>query len=585
MTTLHAHTPSFQLYKRLLRMYVGRYTHALIIGGICMLLVAASTASLAYLTKHVLDDIFIEKNTQMLSWIPLVIITVSIINAVSDYGQSVALKYVGQRVVSDMQGDLFAHLIRADISLFHDQASGRLISRLTNDILLIRYSVSQVLTAAIKEAFTMVFLVGVMFTQSISMSLLMTVIVVFGLLPLGRLGRRMRRVADQVQTRMGDFSAQLDDTFHGVRVVKAYHREEFEIERTRGITRQLFKLYYRAARIQSFASPLMGMMGGIAVGALIWYAGAQVIDGRMTTGAFFSFLTASMLAYRPVRVLGGINTQLQEGMAAAARFFDVMDTHPTILDAPDAKPIVVTKGEVVFDHVTFHYHEGSGGVKDLSFTVPSGKTVALVGSSGSGKTTIMNLLLRFYDVQAGHITIDGQSLRGVTLASLRNALGFVSQDIVLFNDSVRANIAYGRLDASEEEIVNAAKKAHAHEFIVNLPQGYDTQIGPHGVKLSGGQRQRLSIARAILKDAPILLLDEATSALDNTSERIVQEALNELMKDRTTLVIAHRLTTIQDADIILVLDHGRIIAQGTHQQLLAQCAAYRTMHQTYQQAG
>jgi subfamily B ATP-binding cassette protein MsbA len=292
-----------------------------------------------------------------------------------------------------------------------------------------------------------------------------------------------------------------------------------------------------------------------------------------------------MLAFRPLKIVAGLNTQLQEGMAAASRFFSVLDTPPEVQDAPNAQTLSAGRGEIRFDGVTFYYSFGSGGVEKLSFTVPAGKTVALVGASGSGKTTIMNLLLRFYDVQDGAITIDGMDIRQATIASLRQSFALVSQDIVLFNDTVRTNIAYGRLDATEEEIVAAAKQAYAHEFIESLPDGYNTQIGPAGVKLSGGQRQRLSIARAILKNAPILLLDEATSALDTASERAVQEALERLMKGRTTLVIAHRLSTIRDADTILVLESGRIRDQGTHEQLLDGSTIYRDMHHLLKPSG
>ncbi len=572
-------SPSFQLYKRLLRTYVSRYKHVLALGCICMLVGATTTASQAYMVKPLLDRIFIEHNAFYLMWLPIAVIAIYIIDSVADYSQSIALKYVGQRVVSDMQGDLFTHLMHSDISLFHDQTTGRLISRLTNDIMLMRQSVSQVITNIIKEGTTLVFLIVLMFTQSFSMSLIGFGVLVFAVLPIVRLGKRMRKVADATQSQLADFTSQLDDTFQGIRVVKAYGREDFESARARKTIRELFKLYYRAARTQSLSSPMMNMLSGFAIAGIIWYGGFKVLHNETTPGAFFSFMTSMIMVYRPVKAVAGLNTQLQEGMAAAARFFNVMDTKPSIADTADANPLTVSKGELEFKNVTFHYHYGSGGVEHLSFTVPAGKTVALVGSSGSGKSTIMNLLLRFYDIQAGSITVDGQSVSDVTLASLRGNLALVSQDIVLFNDTVRTNIAYGKLDASDADIIEAAKKAHAHEFILALPQGYDTPIGPHGVKLSGGQRQRLSIARAVLKNAPILLLDEATSALDNASERSVQEALTELMRGRTTLVIAHRLSTIVDADTILVLDGGRIIGQGTHSELLASNAAYRHMQQ------
>lgn len=572
-------TTSAALYKRLIRTYVWQYRRVLLLGVIGMMMVAGATSTQAYLMKPVLDDIFVRKDKIFLFWLPIILIATAVIHAIGDYSQSLCLKYVGQRVVSDMQVDLFSHLMRSDIALFHDQSSGRLISRLTGDITLMRQSVSHVLTGAIKESLTMIFLVGVMFYQSITMSLVAFGILIFAILPIARLGRRMNKVAYETQAEMANFTAQLDDTFQGVRAVKAYGREAFEIERTRSTIRTLFKLYYKASRIQSAAGPMMGMLGGVAIAAIIWYGGFRVVHGETSPGGFFSFITAMIMAYRPVKVLASLNTQMQEGMAAAGRFFSVIDTAPTIADGPHAKPLIVEGGTVAFEQVGFRYQADGGGVEALSFTVPAGKTVALVGSSGSGKSTIMNLLLRFYEIQSGRITIDGQSIHDVTLASLRSAFALVSQDVVMFNDTVRANIAYGRLDATDEEIISAAKKAHAHEFILALPNGYDTEIGPHGVKVSGGQRQRISIARAILKNAPILLLDEATSALDNASERAVQDALAELMVGRTTLVIAHRLTTIQDADSILVLDHGRIVASGTHAELLTHSDAYRHMQQ------
>lgn len=411
------------------------------------------------------------------------------------------------------------------------------------------------------------------------MSLLAIFILVFVVMPVTKLGKRMRRIADATQSQLADFTAQLDDIFQGVRAVKSYGREDYEVERTRITIRQLFKLYYRASRVQSLSSPIVAFVGTLAMAAVLAFSGYNAVHHGMTAGEFTSFIASMVMVYRPVRTLASLNTQLQEGMAAAGRFFNVIDSKPSIVDAPDAKELAVSRGVIEFRDATFYYPTSSGGVERVSFTVPAGQTVALVGASGSGKTTLMNLLLRFYELQGGHITIDGVDIRDVTLTSLRKAFALVSQDIVLFNDTVRSNIAYGKLDATEDEIIAAAKKAHAHEFISQLPMGYDTQIGPSGVKLSGGQRQRLSIARAVLKNAPILLLDEATSALDNTSERAVQEALTELMQGRTTLVIAHRLSTIADADKILVLAGGHIEGTGTHAELLASNETYRTMHQ------
>lgn len=569
---------SAQLYRRLIRTYVLRYKPVLALGALGMVIVALTTAGNAYLIKPVIDGIFVARDHTMLILMPLGIIGMAILNAVGDFGQSLSLKYIGQRVVSDMQLDLFSHLLNADIALFNDQSSGRLISRLTNDIMLMRQSVSQVFTGMIKESLTMIFLVGVMLYQSWQMSLVTAFIILFAVLPIYRLGRRMRKIADATQSQLADFTSQLDATFQGVRVVKAYGAEAHEIERARLTIRQLFKLYYRAARVQSAASPIVYVVSMCAIAVIIWYAGFNVHEGTSAGSDLASFIGAMLLAYRPFRAVAGLTTQVSEGMAAAKRFFTVLDQPATIRDASDAKPLVVTKGEITFDHVSFTYGGGHGGVTDVHFCVPQNSTVALVGPSGAGKTTLMNLLLRFYDVSQGRILIDAQDTRGVTLASLRRAFALVSQDIVLFDDTVAANIGYGNPGATRDAIVAAAHKANAHEFIQQLPQGYDTPIGPHGVKLSGGQRQRISIARAILKNAPILLLDEATSALDTASERAVQQALHALMQGRTTLVIAHRLSTIQHADCILVLDQGRIVDAGTHAELLQHSAAYQRLH-------
>jgi subfamily B ATP-binding cassette protein MsbA len=514
----------------------------------------------------------------MLVVIPIAVFIIGIVSAVANYGQVVIMRNVGQRIIADMQIDLFGHLMRSDLAMFHDQASGRLISRFTNDIMLMRNAVSTVLTGIAKDFFTMVFLITLMFYQSWPLACIAFFVFPVAVLPVIRLGRRMRKISNSTQQQLGAFSAQLDETFQGVRMVKAYGREEHEVSRARFSIENLYTLYFKSSRVQALASPIMELLTSIAIGAVIWYGGEQVFAGKTTTGAFFSFVTAMIMSYAPAKTLATLNNSLQEGMAAASRLFAVLDTEPVIRDAPDAKPLAIGKGAIRFEHASFHYGPGAGGINDITLDVPAGKTVALVGASGSGKSTMVNLLLRFYDVESGRITVDGQDLRDVTQSSLRGAMSLVSQEIVLFDDTVRANIAYGRMDSSEEEIANAARMAAADSFIRELPQGYDTMIGPHGVKLSGGQRQRLAIARAMLKNAPILLLDEATSSLDNTSERLVQQALEKLMQGRTTLVVAHRLTTIRGADIIYVLDRGRIIESGTHETLMKGSGAYYNLY-------
>lgn len=577
--------------KRLARGYVLRYRPYLVGAVVCMVLAAGMTAANAYMIQPVLDKIFVEKDTDMLMLVPGAILVIGLVAGIADYGQSIFMRYVGQKVVADMQCDLFSHLMHADLSTFHDQASGRLVSRFTNDIQLLRNTSSNVLVGFAKELLTLLFLLGVMIYQSWQLSMIAFFVLIFAVFPIIRFGKRMRKVADSTQHSLGDFTQALDETFQSVRVVKAYGREDFETSRVRDQVRKLLKLYMRAAKISSAVGPIMELLGSAAIATIIWYGGQQVLKGDTTPGGFFSFITAMIMAYRPVKVVASLNTQMQEGIAAAARFFAVMDQKPKIHDRDGAAALAFDHGRIVFDDVTFHYEgtetsERPAGVSHLSFAIPAGATVALVGPSGGGKSTIMNLLLRFYEPQSGRILIDGQDIGGVTLQSLRSLTALVSQEVVLFDDTVRANLAYGRLDASNDEIIAAAKQASAHEFITGLPQGYDTIIGPGGVKLSGGQRQRLSIARAILKDAPILLLDEATSALDNESERAVQRALSLLMKGRTTLVIAHRLSTIRHAGTILVLEHGRLVEQGTHDELLGKEGIYHRLHNLQsQQAG
>ncbi|HEU5046326.1 MAG TPA: ABC transporter ATP-binding protein [Rickettsiales bacterium] len=566
------------LLKRLVRQYIAGHRTFIIIAIICMLVVAGTNATNAYLMKPMLDDLFIKKDERMLLYIPIAVFLVGVINAMATYGQTLIMRNVGQRIISDMQIDLFAHLMKADLAVFHDQASGRLISRFTNDIMLMRNAVSTVLTGIARDFFSMLFLIGLMFYQDFQLALIAFVAFPIAILPIIRLGRRMRKLSDSTQQQLGHFAAQLDETFQGVRMVKAYGREDYEISRANAIIENLYSLYFRSSRVQALASPIMGMLTSVTMAFVIWYGGYNVLHGTTTPGTFSLFITAMLMAYKPAKTLATLNNSLQEGMAAADRLFAVLDMKPHISDAPEAEMLKVSGGAIRFENASFNYSPEVCAINDITLDVPSGKTVALVGASGSGKSTMINLLLRFYDLNRGMITVDNQDIRDVTLSSLRNAMSLVSQEIVLFDATVRANIAYGRLDASDDEIVQAAKMAAADDFIRELPQGYDTMIGPHGVKLSGGQRQRLAIARAMVKNAPILLLDEATSALDNTSERIVQEALEKLMHNRTTLVVAHRLSTIRNADIIYVLDQGRITESGSHDELMKMNGFYYNLY-------
>jgi subfamily B ATP-binding cassette protein MsbA len=570
---------TFALLRRLTGVFLRPYLGQIALALFAMLLVAATTAANAWLMQPVLDDIFIGQNGSMLWAVALGVLALAIIKGFATYLQAVLMTLVGQNVIADVQKSLFARLMRADLAFFHANPTGSLISRFTNDANMLRGAAANVLAGFGKDALTVVFLVILMFRQDWVLACASFVVFPLAFRPLISMGRRMRRVSANTQAELGQFTTLLDQTFQGARHVKAYGMEKYEEGRAGLLIERVVKLINRATRIRSAASPLMETLGGVAVAIVILYGGHQVIEGVRTPGTFFSFVTALLLAYQPMKNLAGLNANLQEGLAAAQRVFSILDIEPTIQDAPGAKPLVIRGGEIRFTGVRFAYDGGGQpALAGIDLTVPAGKTVALVGASGTGKSTILNLIPRFYDVSAGQIAIDGQDLRGVTLGSLRAAIALVSQEISLFDDTVRANIAYGRFGATEDDIVTAAKAAAADDFIRALPNGYDTLVGEHGVKLSGGQRQRLSIARAMLKNAPILLLDEATSALDTESERLVQGALRQLMRGRTTLVIAHRLSTIVDADIICVVDRGRIVETGSHAELLARGGIYARLY-------
>jgi len=526
----------------------------------------------------VLDRIFVAREGSLLLLIAGVALALALVKGLADYGEAVLMTRVGQRVIADVQIALFARLMRADLAYFHANPTGTLISRFTSDAALLRGAAANVLAGIGKEAVTVVFLVGVMFYQDWLLALVSFFVFPLAIHPIVGIGRRIRRVTANTQAEIGQFTTLLNQTFQGARHVKAYGMEQYEERRAGGLIERLFALIDRGARTRSRASPMMETLGGTAIAIVILYGGHQVISGARTPGALFSFITALLLAYQPLKSLANLNASLQEGLAAAQRIFEVVDVEPTIRDRPGARPLRISGGEIRFDNVSFGYVPGAVAIDGISLTIPAGRTVALVGPSGAGKSTILNLIPRFFDVETGSIAIDGQDVRLVTLASLRGAIALVAQEVSLFDDTVRANIAYGRFGASMQEIEVAAQAAAADAFIRELPQGYDTLVGEHGIRLSGGQRQRIAIARAMLKNAPILLLDEATSALDSESERQVQTALRTLIRGRTTLVIAHRMSTVHLADLIYVIDRGVVVESGRHQELLSRNGLYARLY-------
>jgi ATP-binding cassette, subfamily B, bacterial MsbA len=569
---------SAALVWRLARDFMRPHGKRVVLAFLLMGLAAGSTAGRAWLMQPVLDRIFVAHEGSLLLIIAGAALALALAKGLADYGATVLMNRIGQRVIADVQIALFARLMRADLAYFHANPTGTLISRFTSDAMLLRNAAASVIAGIGKDAVTVVFLIGVMFYQDWLLALVSFFVFPLAIRPIVGIGRRIRRVAANTQAEIGQFTTLLSQTFQGARHVKAYGMEEYEERRAVGLIERIFMLIDRNTRTRSRASPMMETLGGVAIAVVILYGGHQVISGARTPGALFSFITALLLAYQPLKSLANLNASLQEGLAAAQRIFEVLDREPMIRDIPGARPLHIAGGEIRFDDVCFGYVPGILAVDRTSLTIPAGHTVALVGPSGAGKSTMLNLIPRFFDVVAGSISIDRQDVRSVTLASLRGAIALVAQEVSLFDDTVRANIAYGRFGASAAEIEEAARAAAADAFIRELPCGYDTLVGEHGVRLSGGQRQRIAIARAMLKNAPILLLDEATAALDSEAERQVQTALNTLILGRTTLVIAHRLSTIQRADLICVMNRGQIVETGRHGELLAQGGLYARLH-------
>jgi len=564
------------IYFRILR-FIKPYWPRLLSAMVCMLVVSAITAAFALLTKNVLDDIFIDKDKFMLTVIPLAVMGLGIIKGLFTFGEGYLMNYVGQRVVANLREQLYNHLQTLSLSFFDRTPTGVLMARITNDVNSIQGAVSNAVTGMIKDVFTAVGLVGVVFYRDWLLALVAILVFPLAAYPFVQFSRTLRKISKRTLETMAYISTFLQETIVGHRIVKAFNMEKYENRRFNVANERYFKYLMKRVKIRALSNPIMEWLAYVGIGAFIWVGGYRVIGGAMTVGDFFSFMTAMALLYDPMRGISKVNLVIQEGVVAARRVFEILDLKPEVTDAPNAQVLPPFSGEIEYRDISFRYADEMV-LKDINFTVKRGEKVALVGSSGAGKTTLVNLLPRFYDVTEGTILIDGMDIRHVTLQSLRHQIGVVSQQTLLFNDTVRNNIAYGRPDISEADVIRAGKMADAHDFILGLPQGYDTVIGEQGVILSGGQRQRISIARALLKNAPILILDEATSSLDTESEREVQAALDRLMEKRTVLVIAHRLSTVRNVDRILVLSAGRIIEEGVHRKLMALGGEYKKLY-------
>lgn len=544
------------------------YWKRLAISMLAMAGVGLMTGASAMIVKNILDDIFINKDEFMIRLVPLAVVIIFAIKGIFFYIQGYLMAYVGQRTVKDMRDELYSNIQKQSLSFFAKNPTGTLMSRITYDVNLVSTAVSEAFSNLLRESFSMIALIGVVFYRDWQLALIAVIVYPAAIYPIIRMGKKMRKVGTESQETMGYINAFLHETIAGARIVKAFGMEKYETERFSAANGTFFGLVMKTQRVKVLSRPVMEILSAGGIAAIIGYGGSKVMKGTLTTGEFFSFMTALLMLYRPVKQLSAVNNIIQEGLAAATRIFRIVDTQPDIENRENAVEVNNFTDKIVFEKVSFAYGGNNEVLRNVSFTVKQGERVALVGSSGAGKSTLINLIPRFYDVSAGSISIDNLDIRDIKVQSLRSIIGIVTQETILFNDTVRNNIAYGKEETSEAEIIDAAKAAFAHDFITELPMGYDTVIGEQGTRLSGGQRQRIAIARAILKNAPILILDEATSALDTESERLVQEALDNLMKDRTSFVIAHRLSTIRDADRIIVLSKGKIIEEGPHRELI-----------------
>ena len=566
------------IYGRLLKEYVAPYKGRVILAMVFMIVSAATAAATAFVMKPIVDEVFFEQNPIYIYYTTAAVVVIFALRGFSAYGQTVLMDWVGTRVVSDIQLALFKKIVSADLAWFHSNPTGNLISRFVFETNQLKTAATQTLVALTKDSLTAVFLIASLFYYDWRMALVILVALPPGALAIRQLVKRSRKAFHKVMEQTADFSIFLDEHFQGIRVVKAYGREKEAGQRGSEVIDERFKYQFKALRIQASSSPIVETLSGLIIAGVIFYGASNVIEGHTTPGTFFAFITAVMLTYQPVKSVAKIFPQMQNGMVAAHRIFDLLDIIYKVVDKPEAVPLEYHNGNIEFEAVSFSYNENEPVLKNISLQLNAGKRIALVGPSGGGKSTILNLIPRFYDVNDGRILLDGQDIRDVTMASVRDKIALVSQDVFLFDASIKANIAYGRDDVTDEEILAAARSAAVHDFVSSLPDGYETLVGSDGVRLSGGQKQRIAIARAMLKDAPILLLDEATSALDTDSERKIQIALKALMKGRTSLVIAHRLSTILDADVINVIVAGEVVESGTHDELLMRGGVYADLY-------
>jgi ATP-binding cassette, subfamily B, bacterial MsbA len=557
-----------------LKPYVWPY---FVLAMLCMVAFGATDGVLPFLVQRVIDDVFTRKDQTALAYLPAAIVGIFAFRGLMNFGQSYFNDYVGLRIVNDVRNSLNRHFQTLSVSFFYRHPTGTLLTRVNSDVHLLRFAITDALASFMKDAVSLTALVVVAFLKDWVLASMAFVVFPASVLPVMRLSRKIKRFTRRGQIRTGTLTALLQESIQGNRIVKAFGMEKYEDQRFQQENWRLFKQSLRASRIKAIVAPSMEMFASIGIGGVVWYGGWSVINGGRTQGEFMAFMAAMFLMYGPFKGLARTYTAVHQGLAGAERVFEILDEAPEISDKPGAQVAQPFSKSIQLDKVSFAYKD-TPVLKDIDLTIEAGQMVALVGMSGVGKSTLVDLIPRFYDVRAGRVVVDGVDVRDLTVSSLREQIGIVTQHTFLFNDTIRNNIAYGEPERRMDDIIAAAKAANADEFIAALPDGYDSMIGEMGMQLSGGQRQRLAIARALLKNAPILILDEATSALDAESERLVQDALERLMSTRTTIVIAHRLSTIRKADRILVIADGAVAEEGTHEELLRKNGEYSRLY-------
>lgn len=566
------------LATRLTKEYIVPHWKTFALTASLMVLVAAMTGFLAWLIKPALDMVFNSDNKTALNIIPIIVIITSFVKGFATYFQLYTVSVLNLRITCDMRERIYEHFIKSDIVKLHSKSSGNMMASILHEVGMIVGMMNTVINGFIKQLITLIILVGVMFHQNPELALVSFIGFPLAGYPVYKLGRKLRNLSFKNQEMAAKFNTHMSDTLQYSKLVKAYHCEDFEVSRMSLIIEGIFKMGKKISRMSLVASPLVESLSGVGIAAVIWYGGNQVMTGETTPGAIFSFFGAMMMAYKPLKSVSSMNSGVQLGLAAATRIYILLDEEKTIIDKPDAKALDNIQGDIEFENVDFSYVEDKKALNNVSIKIEAGQTVALVGHSGGGKSTIMSMMLRFYDPESGSVKLDSYDIRDITIKSLRNSMAVVNQEVMLFDDTILENIRYGKEGATEEDIIRAAKLAEADEFIQELPDQYHAQVGQNGILLSGGQRQRIAIARAILYDAPILLLDEATSALDPISEKLIKDALAKLTKNKTTIVIAHRLSTVIHADKIIVISEGQVIEEGTHQDLLDKEGAYANLY-------